>query len=198
MRLFIDTPLFRVTMNDGSSTIANAARGWMEARAEDLLPVEYLHVVFTLPAANAQVSFWNKKAVYSLLFRASAEAVMTIAADPRRLAARIGLTSVLHIGGSAPCWKHASGVTLSRPHPHPHDCAPSRQICVANRLPGNGWLPSHPALRPAGQRNAEGQHRPHPRPARAAFPRTGSTPNPLSPHLSLCAKHALAVVAPCA
>ncbi len=78
-----------------------AARDWMAARAEDLLPVEYFHVVFTLPAEIARIAYWNKRAAYGLLFRASAETVMTIAADPRRLGARIGLTSVLHTWGSA-------------------------------------------------------------------------------------------------
>jgi hypothetical protein len=73
-----------------------AARDWMAVRAEDLLPVEYFHVVFTLPAEIARIAYWNKKAVYGLLFRASAETVTTIAADPRRLGARVGLTSVLH------------------------------------------------------------------------------------------------------
>ena len=57
-----------------------AARDWMEARAEDLLPVEYFHVVFTMPAEIAQIAYWNKKAIYGLLFKASAETVMTIAA----------------------------------------------------------------------------------------------------------------------
>jgi hypothetical protein len=78
-----------------------AARDWMAARAEDLLPVEYFHVVFTLPAAIAQITYWNKKAVYDLLFRASAETLSTIAADPKRLGARFGMTSVLHTWGSA-------------------------------------------------------------------------------------------------
>jgi hypothetical protein len=63
------------------------ARDWMAARGEDLLPVEYFHVVFTLPAEIARIAYWNKKAVYGLLFRASAETVTTIAADPRRLGA---------------------------------------------------------------------------------------------------------------
>ena len=90
-----------------------AARDWMAARAEDLLPVEYFHVVFTLPAEIAQIAFWNKKAVYGLLFRASAETVTTIAADPKRLGARIGMTSVLHTWGSA----------LTH-HPHVHMIVP--------------------------------------------------------------------------
>jgi len=90
-----------------------AARDWMAARAEDLLPVEYFHVVFTLPAEIAQIAFWNKKAVYDLLFRASAETVMTIAADPKRLGARLGMTAVLHTWGSA----------LTH-HPHIHMIVP--------------------------------------------------------------------------
>ena len=90
-----------------------AARDWMAARAADLLPVEYFHVVFTLPAEIAQIAFWNKKAVYDLLFRASAETVLTLAADPRRLGARLGMTAVLHTWGSA----------LTH-HPHIHMIVP--------------------------------------------------------------------------
>ena len=73
----------------------------MAARADDLLPVEYFHVVFTLPAEIARIAYWNKKTVYGLLFKASAQTVMTIAADPKRLGVRVGLTSVLHTWGSA-------------------------------------------------------------------------------------------------
>jgi len=90
-----------------------AARDWMEARAEDLLPVEYFHVVFTLPAEIAQIAYWNKKLVYDLLFKASAQTLTTIAADPRRLGAKIGMTSVLHTWGSA----------LTH-HPHVHIIVP--------------------------------------------------------------------------
>ena len=90
-----------------------AARDWMAARAEDLLPVEYFHVVFTLPAEIARIAYWNKREVYGLLFRASAETVTTIAADPRRLGARIGMISVLHTWGSA----------LTH-HPHVHMIVP--------------------------------------------------------------------------
>ena len=78
-----------------------AARDWMEARAADLLPVEYFHVVFTLPAEIAQIAYWNKKAVYGLLFKASAQTVTTIAADPKRMGGKIGITGVLHTWGSA-------------------------------------------------------------------------------------------------
>ena len=68
----------------------------MAARAEDLLPIEYFHVVFTLPAEIARITYWNKRAVYSLLFRASAQTVMTIATDPKRMGAKVDMTSVLH------------------------------------------------------------------------------------------------------
>jgi len=90
-----------------------AARDWMAARAEDLLPVEYFHVVFTMPAEIAQIAYWNKRAVYGLLFKVSAETVMTIAADPKRMGARVGMTSVLHTWGSA----------LTH-HPHIHMIVP--------------------------------------------------------------------------
>ncbi|MGB3246511.1 MAG: IS91 family transposase [Sulfitobacter sp.] len=90
-----------------------AAREWMAARADDLLPVEYFHLVFTLPATIAHIAYWNKRAVYGLLFKASAETVATIAADPKRMGARVGMTSVLHTWGSA--MTH---------HPHIHMIVP--------------------------------------------------------------------------
>lgn len=73
----------------------------MAAQAEDLPPVEYFHVVFTLPAEIAQIANWNKRAVYGLLFKASAEKVTTIAAHPKHMGARVGVTSVLHTWGLA-------------------------------------------------------------------------------------------------
>ena len=76
-----------------------AARDWMAARSEDVLPVAYFHVVFTLPVEIANIACWNKKAVYALLFKASAKTVATIAADPKRLGARVGMTRVLHTLG---------------------------------------------------------------------------------------------------
>ena len=71
---------------------------WLERRAADLLPVRYYHLVFTLPAA---IAYANKAVVYDLLFRVSAETLLTIAADPKHLGAWIGMTSVLHTWGSA-------------------------------------------------------------------------------------------------
>ena len=78
-----------------------AAREWLEEREAELLPVPYFHVVYTLPAPIAAIAYQNKAALYGILFKASAEATIKIAADPKRLGARIGITSVLHTGGEA-------------------------------------------------------------------------------------------------
>ena len=108
-----------------------AARDWLAARAQDLLPVEYFHVVFTLPAQIGQIAFWNKKAVYDLLFRASAETVMTIAADPKRLGAKVGMTAVLHTWGSA----------LTH-HPHIHMIVPGGGLSPD----GTKWVACKPGF----------------------------------------------------
>ena len=73
-----------------------AAREWMAARAAELLPVPYFHVVFTLPSPIGDIAYQNKAVIYDLLFRASAETMLTIAADPKHLGASIGITEVLH------------------------------------------------------------------------------------------------------
>ena len=73
-----------------------AAEDWLAAREADLLPVGYFHLVFSLPAEIAPIAYHNKAAVYGLLFRAAAQTLLTIAADPRHLGARIGATAVLH------------------------------------------------------------------------------------------------------
>ena len=78
-----------------------AAREWLAEREAELLPVPYFHVVFTLPARIAAIAYQNKAVVYDLLFKASSQAVLTIAADPEHLGARIGITAVLHTWGSA-------------------------------------------------------------------------------------------------
>src|SRR6202521_615548 len=90
-----------------------AARQWLAEREADLLPVPYYHVVFTLPAAIGALAFANKAVVYDLLFKTAAETLTTIAADPKHLGARIGLTAVLHTWGSA----------LTH-HPHAHIIVP--------------------------------------------------------------------------
>ena len=92
---------------------AAAARQWLEDREAELLPVPYYHVVFTLPSALGAFAFHNKAAVYDLLFRTAAETMIAIAADPKHLGARIGLTAVLHTWGfaadpSSPCPRHRS------------------------------------------------------------------------------------------
>ena len=106
-----------------------AAREWLAAREADLLPVPYFHVVFTLPAAIADIAYQNKAAIYDILFTASAETMTTIAADPRHLGARIGITSVLHTWGSA--MTH---------HPHVHMIVPGGGIS----LDGTRWVPCRP------------------------------------------------------
>ena len=92
---------------------SSAAKRWLDARQADLLPVEYYHVVFTLPAPIADIAYQNKAAVYGLLFDIAAEVLLTIAADPKHLGARIGATLVLHTWGSA----------LTH-HPHVHGIVP--------------------------------------------------------------------------
>jgi hypothetical protein len=80
---------------------ARAARRWLEARQADLLPLDYYHVVFTLPAPISAIAYYNKALIYDLLFEVAAETLRTIAADPKHLGAQIGVTLVLHTWGSA-------------------------------------------------------------------------------------------------
>ena len=90
-----------------------AARAWLAEREADLLPLPYYHVVFTLPSAIGAIAWQNKALVYGLLFKAASETMLTIAADPKHLGARIGMTAVLHTWGSA----------LTH-HPHVHMIVP--------------------------------------------------------------------------
>jgi len=106
-----------------------AAREWLAEREAELLPVPYFHVVFTLPARIAAIAYQNKAVVYDLLFKASSQAVLTIAADPEHLGARIGITAVLHTWGSA--MTH---------HPHVHMIVPGGGIA----LDGKRWLSCQP------------------------------------------------------
>jgi hypothetical protein len=106
-----------------------AAREWMAARATELLPVPYFHVVFTLPAAIGDIAYQNKAVIYDLLFTASAETMLTIAADPKHLGARIGITAVLHTWGSA--MTH---------HPHVHMIVPGGGIS----LDVSRWIAKRP------------------------------------------------------
>jgi hypothetical protein len=106
-----------------------AARDWLAARQAELLPVPYCHVVFTLPRPIADIAYQNKAAVYSILFKAAAETLITIAADPKRLGARIGFTAVLHSWGSAMIH-----------HPHLHIIVPGGGIS----LDGERWVSCRP------------------------------------------------------
>ena len=108
-----------------------AARTWLAEREADLLPVGYFHVVFTLPAEVADIALQNKAAVYGLLFQAASETMTTIAADPKHLGARIGITAVLHTWGSA--MTH---------HPHIHMIVPGGGLSPD----GSRWISSRPAF----------------------------------------------------
>jgi hypothetical protein len=108
-----------------------AAKDWLAAREADLLPVGYFHLVFTLPAEIAPIAYQNKAVVYDLLFHAAAETLLTIAADPKHLGARIGATAVLHSWGSA--MTH---------HPHLHLIVPGGGIS----LDGSHWVRCRPGF----------------------------------------------------
>ena len=110
---------------------AGAAREWLEARQADLLPVEYFHVVFTLPAPVAAIAFQNKAIVYALLFEAAAATLKTIAADPKHLGAEIGATMVLHTWGQ----------TLTH-HPHVHCIVPGGGLSPD----GKTWIACRPGF----------------------------------------------------
>jgi hypothetical protein len=73
-----------------------AAQRWLEARQAELLPLAYYHVVFTVPAEIGLIAFQNKAVVYDILFKATSETLLTIAADPKHLGARLGVPAVLH------------------------------------------------------------------------------------------------------
>jgi Putative transposase/Transposase zinc-binding domain len=108
-----------------------AARQWLVEREAELLPVPYYHVVFTLPAAISALAFANKAVVYDLLFKKAAETLITIAADPKHLGARIGLTAVLHTWGSA----------LTH-HPHVHVIVPGGGLSPD----GSRWIACKPGF----------------------------------------------------
>ena len=74
---------------------------WLESRQGELLPVEYFHVVFTLPEPIARLAFYNKGTAYAILFRAAAETLLTIARDPKHLGAEIGFFGILLTTGAA-------------------------------------------------------------------------------------------------
>jgi ssDNA-binding Zn-finger/Zn-ribbon topoisomerase 1 len=108
-----------------------AAKEWLAEREAELLPVPYFHVVFTLPGRIADIAYQNKAVIYNLLFKASAETLITIAADPKHLGARIGVLSVLHIWGSA----------LTH-HPHVHMIVPGGGFSPD----GKRWVSCRPSF----------------------------------------------------
>jgi Putative transposase/Transposase zinc-binding domain len=108
-----------------------AATDWLAEREAELLPVPYFHLVFTLPAAIADIAYQNKAAIYDLLFKASSETLLTIAADPKHLGARIGITAVLHTWGSA--MTH---------HPHLHMIVPGGGLAAD----GSKWVAGKPSF----------------------------------------------------
>jgi hypothetical protein len=110
---------------------SSAAKRWLDARQADLLPVEYYHVVFTLPAPIADIAYQNKAALYGLLFDIAAETLMRIAADPKHLGASIGATLVLHTWGSA----------LTH-HPHVHGIVPGGGLAPD----GSRWVACRPGF----------------------------------------------------
>src|ERR1700758_4320406 len=99
----------------------NARNKWLTARQQELLPADYYHLVFSVPHTLVPLIWQNKKALFELLFDASAATLLEVAADPKRLGAQIGFLSVLHTWGQ----------TL-HPHPHIH--------CVVH---GGGLSPGH-------------------------------------------------------
>jgi Putative transposase/Transposase zinc-binding domain len=108
-----------------------AAKAWLAEREAELLPVPYFHLVFTLPAAIADIAYQNKAVIYDLLFKTSAETLITIAADPKHLGARIGITAVLHTWGSA----------LTH-HPHVHMIVPGGGISPDSKR----WVSCRPGF----------------------------------------------------
>ena len=110
---------------------ASAAHRWLEARQADLVPVEYYHVVFTLPAPISAIAWYNKRVIYGLLFDIAADTLRTIAADPKHLGAQIGATLVLHTWGSA----------LTH-HPHVHGIVPGGGLSPD----GERWIACRPGF----------------------------------------------------
>ena len=110
---------------------ARGASRWLEARRADLLPVGYFHVVFTLPAPIAAIAYANKAVIYDVLFKAASETLLRIAADPKHLGAKIGMTRVLHSWGS----------TLTH-HPHVHCIVPGGGF----DLDGARWIAAARAI----------------------------------------------------
>ncbi len=109
------------------SCLGHKSAQWLQARAEELLPVPYFHVVFTVPTEVAALALGNKKVVYQILLRAAAETLLEVAANPAHLGADIGFLAILHT------WTQ----TLLH-HPHVHCIVPAGGIAPD----GSRWVPS--------------------------------------------------------
>ncbi len=109
----------------------SARAKWLDAKSEDLLPVEYFHVVFTVPPAIAEVALQNKRVMYGILMRASAETIKKIAADPKHLGAEIGFLSILHTWGQN-----------MHHHPHVHCVVPGGGLSDD----GERWIACRPGF----------------------------------------------------
>jgi len=107
----------------------NARERWIQARRRELLPSPYVHVVFTLPPQLAALALQNKKVIYGLLLRASAETLLEVARNPRHLGAEIGFFSVLHT------WNQKLQL-----HPHVHCVVPAGGLSLDHTR----WLRSRP------------------------------------------------------
>ena len=112
---------------------ATAAERWLEARRADLLPIPYFHVVFTLPEALRPIAYQNQGTVYDLMFKIVAETLLTIAADPKHLGAKIGITAVLHTWGSS--LVH---------HPHIHCIVTGGGLAPRKGLNQDRWMKCQP------------------------------------------------------
>jgi hypothetical protein len=110
---------------------ASAAHRWLEARQAELLPVDYYHLVFTLPASIRDLAYYNKSIVYGILFKTVAKTLLTIAADTQHLGARIGVTLILHTWGSSMIH-----------HPHVHGIVPGGGLSAD----GEHWVACRPGF----------------------------------------------------
>jgi len=108
-----------------------AANRWLEARQADLLPINYFHAVFTLPEQLRDIAYQNKRLVYEILFKTASETLLTLAADPKRLGAKIGITAVLHTWGSSLVY-----------HPHLHCIVTGGGLALGGD--GARWVRSRP------------------------------------------------------
>jgi hypothetical protein len=131
-----DCGLIRIAYNSCRNRHCPKCQGraraeWLAARQAELLPVPYFHVVFTLPAPAAEIAFQNKAIVYAILFRAAAETLRTVAADPKHLGAEIGVVAVLHTWGQ----------NLHH-HPHVHCVVPGG----GPSLDGARWIGCRPGF----------------------------------------------------